>query len=552
MSHLLQEKIIQFNVLFKESETVIDELQAALSDLIPGLQHEYGLDFVQVERIRQYLDDRGTLFRFLRRAGFDFNAALKALNSDLRWRIENDVDSITLSDVHPLFIEKGLFFFHKTDKFGRPCAVVNLREYKREDGSPTIEEVKKFIIYNAEVARRLLLDKTMNSRDGPVLQYVILLDLKGAGVSTLDVELVPFTIDIMRHHFPGSAGAIFVLNYGWMYSGIWQILKRILPEESLNRIFFPSEQELWNYFDEENVLTEQGGKDTYEYDSDTCEAYQIYGNPSPILQLPKPLSRVTSFDSLSSIHDIFYSAHNTPFHSRPSTPFFSRPATPVSSRPSTPYPSRPASPGLDHVAVPNWLKMTPRSRHNPFHITPIDNNINKSNNAIISPNPIKPMSLSVSPMASPNLAFHQEVPALTSHKSMTPINNISIENKDNNDHHDHHDNHNHHHHHRHHHHHHVGQPLHHHHIPIARRSRLKLYFTRLLRKFIARSRVSGFIYYLAMVVLFRGGLMNEFLKLITQQVSMQLGWSASTTTALTTAILSTALSGRAGNRLLRN
>jgi hypothetical protein len=110
---------------------------------------------------------------------------LKALISDLRWRIENDVDSITLADVHPLFIEKGLFFFHKTDKFGRPCAVVNLREYKREDGSPTIEEVKKFIIYNAEVARRLLLDKTMNSRDGPVLQYVILLDLKGAGVSTL-------------------------------------------------------------------------------------------------------------------------------------------------------------------------------------------------------------------------------------------------------------------------------------------------------------------------------------------------------------------------------
>uniref|UniRef100_U9TZV3 CRAL-TRIO domain-containing protein n=1 Tax=Rhizophagus irregularis (strain DAOM 181602 / DAOM 197198 / MUCL 43194) TaxID=747089 RepID=U9TZV3_RHIID len=185
MSHLLQEKIIQFNVLFKESETVIDDLQTALADLIPELQQEFGLDFVQVERIRQYLDDRGTLFRFLRRAGFDFDVALKALISDLRWRIEHNVDSITLADVHPLFIEKGLFFFHKTDKFGRPCAVVNLREYKREDGAPTIDEVKKFIIYNAEVARRLLLDKTMNSRDGPVLQYVILLDLKGAGVSTL-------------------------------------------------------------------------------------------------------------------------------------------------------------------------------------------------------------------------------------------------------------------------------------------------------------------------------------------------------------------------------
>lgn len=59
MSHLLQEKIIQFNVLFKESETVIDDLQTALADLIPELQQEFGLDFVQVERIRQYLDDRG-------------------------------------------------------------------------------------------------------------------------------------------------------------------------------------------------------------------------------------------------------------------------------------------------------------------------------------------------------------------------------------------------------------------------------------------------------------------------------------------------------------
>lgn len=64
MSHLLQEKIIQFNVLFKESETVIDDLQTALADLIPELQQEFGLDFVQVERIRQYLDDRGIYIDF--------------------------------------------------------------------------------------------------------------------------------------------------------------------------------------------------------------------------------------------------------------------------------------------------------------------------------------------------------------------------------------------------------------------------------------------------------------------------------------------------------
>lgn len=127
----------------------------------------------------------GTLFRFLRRAGFDFENALRELMADIRWRIDNNVDFLSVQDIHPLLMEKGLFFIHKTDKFNRPCAIFSLRKYAREDGSPTIDEIKKYIIFNAEVIRRLLYDRNRESRDGPVLQYVILLDLKGAGVSTL-------------------------------------------------------------------------------------------------------------------------------------------------------------------------------------------------------------------------------------------------------------------------------------------------------------------------------------------------------------------------------
>jgi len=144
-----------------------------------------------------------------------------------------------------------------------------------------------------------------------------------------------------------------------------------------------------------------------------------------------------------------------------------------------------------------------------------------------------------------------ELPALTSHShhfnlsAMTPI-NPSADSHSDDKHQDHHTHH--------HHNHHVhfqntknSQQFHH--IPAVRGSRLKLYFTRLLRRLLAR-RVSGFLYYLVMVVILRGGLMNEFLKLVTQQVTTKLGWSASTTTALTTAVLSAALNGRAGNRMI--
>jgi len=54
----LQEKIIHLSLFFKESETVIDDLQAALVDFLPELQKEFDLGFVQVERSRQYLNDR--------------------------------------------------------------------------------------------------------------------------------------------------------------------------------------------------------------------------------------------------------------------------------------------------------------------------------------------------------------------------------------------------------------------------------------------------------------------------------------------------------------
>ncbi|CAG8476192.1 9610_t:CDS:2 [Diversispora eburnea] len=466
------EKIIQFKALYKEYDSVIDDLRIALLDFLHELQEELDLVFIQVERIRQYLDDRGTLFRFLRRANFDFDNALRELMVDIRWRIDNNVDSLAIQDIHPLLMEKGLFFIHKTDRFNRPCAIFSLRKYVREDGFPTIDEIKKYIIFNAEVIRRLLFDRSRESRDGPVLQYVILLDLKGAGVSTLD---------------------------------------------SLNRIFFPSEKELLNYFDEENLLIEHGGLDECEYNLEICETFQYYGNPKPLLQIPKPLSRVTSFDSL---HEVFFSAHTSPYHSRPSTPYY---MTPLSSRPSTPYPSRPASPGQDYVSVPNWLKMTPRA--NPFFST-----FNDSRPNIVTPKPMRSRQqfqfTEINPESSA-ITSHNHHSNYSNHNGfispMTPIHSI--------------------------------HPIHQNHINNIVYLLLRLYTKlkhnsqRMLRRFLAR-RVTGVIYYLVMVVILRGGLANEFWKLLTQQISMQLGWNVNTTTALTTAALSAALNGRTGNRLL--
>lgn len=61
-------------------------------------------------------------------------------------------------------------------------------------------------------------------------------------------------MDIMDNRFPGSMGSIYVMNFGWMYQGLWQMVKFIISEEARSRISFPSAKEMTDYIDPENLL----------------------------------------------------------------------------------------------------------------------------------------------------------------------------------------------------------------------------------------------------------------------------------------------------------
>ena len=51
-----------------------------------------------------------------------------------------------------------------------------------------------------------------------------------------------------------SNSKVFVLNYGWMYAGMWQLAKRILPNTALERILFPTKADLLHFFEEDHLL----------------------------------------------------------------------------------------------------------------------------------------------------------------------------------------------------------------------------------------------------------------------------------------------------------
>lgn len=128
-------------------------------------------------------------------------------------------------------------------------------------------------------------------------------------------------------------GAIFILNYGWMYSGMWQLAKRILPQPTLDRIMFPSQKDLLKFFHPGNLLAQHGGELQYEYSPRNNPIITRYAKSfsapepetpaenlaTPVAEISPALSRKSSLESL---RDLFFSAPTTPAIglSAPSTP----------------------------------------------------------------------------------------------------------------------------------------------------------------------------------------------------------------------------------------
>ncbi|BGP37154.1 hypothetical protein JCM10450v2_001060 [Rhodotorula kratochvilovae] len=295
----------------EHADLVRDVQRQAVAEILPALRDEDDLDEEALREGEALLRDRVTVFRFCRRARFAPSAALKLLHATVRWRLTSSLRYLSPAAAHPLYLTKPLFFFHPTlvDRFGRPCAVLNLRHVQRtEDG--TLDALKDYARLGWEIGRRYLTDLSGKgaSGDDPKLQMVVIVDLEGAGMSNLEMELLPFFLDLLKSHFPGMVGAIFVLNYGWAYAGMWQLAKRVLPNTALERILFPTKAELLEFFDEEHLLVEHGGKVRYEY-TPANPILEKYGRASSSVA-PSPRS-TPSVSSVSLPAEVFHSVPGT-------------------------------------------------------------------------------------------------------------------------------------------------------------------------------------------------------------------------------------------------
>ncbi|KAL0956819.1 hypothetical protein HGRIS_002930 [Hohenbuehelia grisea] len=250
---LLQANCDKLLVQYRANIDSVLLLQATLiQDILPSLQGELRLDQASTDWAREWLSDTYTIFQLSRRNRFTRSFAMEAIRKTLVWRLSNmwpPPRPHSLSAVR-------CFPDDVRDPFGRPILLLKCTTFEAIS-----EQSKPIIAQSIERLRAYL--HALPTRDAnpqePVLQFVVLLDLAGLSMQNINIELITWTLREVIPRFPGMLAAVFMINYSWAHSGIWTIVKRILPAAALSRVFFPTQQELLKYFTPSSLPEDYGG-----------------------------------------------------------------------------------------------------------------------------------------------------------------------------------------------------------------------------------------------------------------------------------------------------
>lgn len=204
-----------------------------------------------------------TIFRFLKDTDFSEDAAIERLLDTINWRTENKVSRMTYQSIANEFFEDGFAFFHKQDLIGRPVAIIQMRHFPNfRDKTKTLADfMQPFACLVFEMARQITRDLTRKNekeqvKDKPVLvsQISIILDIAKAPFVPVDSNLMQALKKIVNSRYPGFVGSVYIMNFGWMYQGIWQVVKLVLSEQAKARVNFTTGEEMTQVMDENDLL----------------------------------------------------------------------------------------------------------------------------------------------------------------------------------------------------------------------------------------------------------------------------------------------------------
>ncbi|CAG9120294.1 unnamed protein product [Plutella xylostella] len=222
--------------------------EARLKEGVPNPPGDFNP--VDLERVK----DDNYLKRLIAHDDHDAKGAADMLWDLMLWRKTVGASDLNETNIRLDYIKEGAIFPHGRDLDGHLLLIVKSKLHVK--GQKDFEELKKCIIY--------WFDRVEREENGKPI--TLFFDMDGCGLSNLDMELIKYFIQLMKHYYPYFLHQILVFQMPWVLSAAFKVIKSLLPAKAVEMMKFVSKDNLKELVSPDQALTCWGGNDDYTFE----------------------------------------------------------------------------------------------------------------------------------------------------------------------------------------------------------------------------------------------------------------------------------------------
>lgn len=194
----------------------------------------------------------------------DVEASAKMAGQVLRWRKQRRVYDVRDSDFPQELTLVGAAFVYDDDKFAN--RTLYLRAAMCKNCAELKAAMKDFLTH--------LMFTIDDARAGAT--YTLIMDLTNAGLANYDMDLLTHIVTLLKDYFPVNLDYLLAVNFPWVLSAAWALIKRLIPAERRDAVRFIKSDEIFEYVAREHCPDFLGGSCARPY------SYVAAGAPTAV------------------------------------------------------------------------------------------------------------------------------------------------------------------------------------------------------------------------------------------------------------------------------
>jgi len=219
------------------------------------LEHEYkeSPSEFYLEDVRLIENMDFLLQRYVIMQRKNVESSVKMVSQVLKWRKERKLYEMNDRYFPQELTICGAAFLYEDDKFGNKT--LYLRASMCKNCAELKNAMKDFLTY--------LLFKIDDSKEGKT--FAVIMDLTNTTWTNYDLDLLMHLVALLKDYFPVNLDYVLAINFPWILSAAWSLIKRLIPAEKRDVVQFISSDKIFQFVDRENCPDFLGGTCTLSY-----------------------------------------------------------------------------------------------------------------------------------------------------------------------------------------------------------------------------------------------------------------------------------------------